>query len=183
MKVALDVDGIIAGFYPAICDYGDMPYAVTNAWSLGWIRPLFKEIADDYHFWANLPVMEKPENINFDFDLYLTHCPQIEARQEWLDKNKFPKKLLIAEGDKAQYMVDNNIDILIDDKPQTVQDVLDKEKIIIQYFSPYLSRELVESEKVKHKGHPNYYYATSLLRAGEIVNELKNVRAYNNVSN
>lgn len=171
LKIALDVDGIIANFYLAMCKKYNKPYQLLDTWNgAEWITDKFSFIANDYKFWGkDIFNLNPPESLNFDFDLYLTHCPMSQARAYWLGYNGFPKKDLVCTGEKIEYMIKNNIDILIDDKPDTIRKVLKAEKIAIQYFPEYMSQDFIDNCIIEFGDYDNYYTEMSLPRIGKLL--------------
>lgn len=138
MKVALDCDGVISNFYFDMCQKYDMPYTKVKTWNLKWIGEKFHEIEKYYDFWAEMSMLNNPNKISFDFDYYISAFPigMRKARQEWLDKNNYPKKPLIHAYDKLPVMKKLGVNVLIDDKPETCKQVQDAGLIAIRY-QPY----------------------------------------------
>lgn len=125
LKVALDVDGIIADFYKACCDFFNEPHGKLDSWSVSWIFHNEHIINAIPEFWENMPVMPQAENgIDFEFDVYLSAYPPAmhDARKAWLIKNGFPDKPLIHSDDKVSFCKATGFDVLIDDKPATIRE-------------------------------------------------------------
>lgn len=152
MKIALDVDGIFANFYLAMCQKYNMPYVTLHDWSVDWIDERFHLIQDDTEFWSNLPVFNPPEAITFDFECYMTHVPesQKQSRIDWLEKNGFPKKPVIVSGDKAETCVQMGIDVLVDDKPSTISECWRAGVVGIRYVPCYYHEPINSAHHVRH---------------------------------
>lgn len=140
---ALDVDDVIAGFYLAMCIRYKMPIIKRDIWDkveCKFIVDNFDEVSTEYEFWANLPVVFKPEDINFDFDYYIsTFPPEMEnARLEWLKKNGFPDKPLICSTNKLETCRELGVDVLIDDKKSTIDSLKGTEVIGVWYRPWYM---------------------------------------------
>lgn len=139
----LDVDDVIAGFYLAMCIKYNMPIKKRDIWcktDCKFIGDNFNEVQSDYKFWLNLPVINTPGVINFDFDYYVSAFPEemLKARQEWLHKNGFPDKPIICAHDKAEACISNNINVLIDDSKKNIDYVKDSGVIGIWYKPWYM---------------------------------------------
>lgn len=130
MKIALDVDDVLAAFTPHAHSYFKVPFeGRVNYWCektmderLGnsWFH---HDIALNHDFWHSLPVLTSPDKIDFDFDCYITALPDdlLELRLMWLRAHGFPERPVIISFDKLQTCIERGIDILIDDKPQTIE--------------------------------------------------------------
>lgn len=147
VKIGLDIDGLIAGFYeemhkrfPKDCPkyikhWFDPDSNVTKHW---------KEIEQDYNFWANLPVLTPPEQIPFEIDCYITAIPatMYEARWEWLIKNGYPNKPLFVAYDKLAICKSRKLDWFVDDKPTTVKELNEGGIKCIQYKPWYFTDDI-----------------------------------------
>ena len=125
IKVALDVDGVLANFYLAMCRRFNMKYETVDRWGVPWLEEHLLGVDDDFEFWGNLPNMNRPDSISFDFDCYITAVPEKfkDSRIEWLKKNGYPDKPVIIAFDKAHAMKENGVSILIDDKFENIEKV------------------------------------------------------------
>lgn len=120
-KVALDVDGVIANFYKALCLKYNKPY-VNSEWDVPWFPEYAKELRDDKVFWETLPILNAPEKLTFNFDLYLTAIPKSlkKSRGKWLKDNKYPDKPVIVSSNKLVKCIKEGITALVDDKITTL---------------------------------------------------------------
>lgn len=150
IKVALDVDGILANFYLTVCKVFKKPYETVKKFGIDWLQ--FNKISKDVIFWTNLEILNHPESINFDFDIYLTSIPEdmLIARKIWLNSNNYPKKEVIVSRKKATYCIQNNIDVLIDDKPETIEDCKNNKVLSIQYVPYYSEMPIMSKVYIKH---------------------------------
>lgn len=166
MKIALDCDGVLANFYLEICRKFNRPVETIDDWEVPWIAENFNSIIDDYDFWVNLPILTHPEEISFEFDYYITSLPEHlkPAREEWLKKNKFPDKPVVISFEKEKTMLELGVDIIIDDKYQTIKEVSDSGLIGIHYL-PYYFRQKQENHE---------HTIRNLHDVNEIVEKLKN---------
>ena len=139
MKVALDIDGVLADFYLGICRAAKMPYVMTK-YNVKWINEHFHKIENDAQFWRNLPVLSPPESIGFEFDLYLTSSPKImtSVRHEWLMHHGFPDKPVVHSKNKAKYCVENDVDLLIDDHFENVEGCVISGVSTLLFLPPYI---------------------------------------------
>jgi len=124
-KVALDVDGVLANFYLAMCQRFGMEYVTIDRWGVPWLEKHLPEVDGDFTFWDNLPNMNRPDAITFDFDYYITAIPgkYKESRIKWLKHHGYPDKSVIIAFDKATAMKENGVGILIDDKYDNIEKV------------------------------------------------------------
>lgn len=157
MKKALDVDGVLANFYFAFCTKFNKPVETIRQWERPWINDKFHEVANDHEFWANLPVLNKPEDINFEFDYYITSLPDNlkSAREEWLEKNGFPDKPVILSYDKSTTMKELGVDLLIDDKHQTIIEVHESGLTGIQFVPYYMQPDDLHHLNIKNLNDVN----------------------------
>jgi len=146
-KVILDVDGVLAGFYPAVCTLENRPNKPTKWLSLSWINNIWNtKIHNNKEFWDTLPVINPPEDIDFVIDSYITSIPpkMLPTRIAWLRRNGFPKAPVIETWGKSKLNYvkarGNNV-IMVDDKPSTCKELLDAEIPVLQFLPPYLIME------------------------------------------
>lgn len=100
-----------------------------------------KFLSHNNEFWENIEILHSSTEIDFEFDIYLTSIPSkmYNARKKWLEKNNYPDKPLVVTHDKLQACKDYNINIIIDDKPQTIIDCKKEGIKTIQFLPPYVS--------------------------------------------
>jgi hypothetical protein len=140
VKRALDVDGVLANFYLAMCRRFGQEYVVTDRWGVPWLNERLPEVDGDFDFWDNLPNMNRPDAITFDFDYYITAIPAKykDSRIAWLKHHGYPDKPVIIAFDKAKAMKSRDVKILIDDKYENVEKVHAAGMHAIHYVPDYL---------------------------------------------
>jgi 5'(3')-deoxyribonucleotidase len=142
MKVALDVDGVIADFYSSVCEkYGRVKNHL-HSWDIDWVNENIDEINRDFNLWCNLKVLNDPSKLTFEFDYYVTHIHPdlLEIRVNWLLSNGFPQLPVVVSGDKLTTCRNLGVKVLVDDKPSTLAQFKSADDVIgIQYHSPYAS--------------------------------------------
>lgn len=125
----LDVDDVIAGFYLAMCIRYNVPVIPRDIWdgkdTCKFIADNMPEVSRDYRFWANLPIINSPDMLTFDFDYYVSSFPSemAYARQEWLLKHGYPDKPLLCTTNKVQACNQYGINVLIDDSKSNIDKV------------------------------------------------------------
>lgn len=142
LKVALDVDAPVLDFYGTACErYNVDKNEIINEYNVPWLMEKLPELYNDYNFWNNLnPSSSEP--ITFEFDVYLTHLPKKfrNARKQNLESLFFPNKpIVLVENseDKLKWCKENDIDVMIDDKPSTVKQFLEDGTVEIIRYVPY----------------------------------------------
>lgn len=147
--IAIDVDDVIAGFYPAVCEYYNKPCDPMDIWSVddmnnkfgrGWFRPL----ENDTDFWENLPVNDVvPYNIPIDY--YISAFPKemFFARLRWLKKHSFQKAPLIQANDKLSACLELGVTTYVDDKPSTIRSFQGTGITTFHYIAKYSTVESV----------------------------------------
>lgn len=147
-KIALDVDGVLLDFYGHLMEHLDGEVELLDTWSNDYVNSVFKKVSNNINFWSTIPKLVSPKSITFDFDLYLTHIPplMLESRIFNLKHLGFPNKKVVACENKADYCLENGIDILIDDKDTTVKDCREKgiNGILVKpyYYSESYAKDL-----------------------------------------
>lgn len=155
-KIAIDIDDVLAQFYPAMCKRFNQPCKRINIWDAeveaNFVASNFHIIANNKRFWLSLEKQSRPEDITFDFDCYITASPPLmrQARLEWLKFQGFPSHLVVFADDKAKAMRQRGIDVLIDDKPSTLDSVKASGLIGIQYVPSYMSVEREDLNFIRH---------------------------------
>lgn len=152
-RVVLDCDGVILAWYPHICKWFNKPIEILDNWvGDAWLTDAWNEIKDNEEFWRTIPSLIPPSHINFDFDAWLTHVPpnMIEARAYNLKKLGFPTKPIFTNESKLQCMIENDFDILVDDKYATIKDINDSydhtRKMAFRFQPYYLD---IQGEHIK----------------------------------
>jgi hypothetical protein len=166
MRVALDVDDVIAGFYEAACRKCNVPFNDrVDHWEQPFISENWDDIASDTEFWRTLRVINK---VDFEFSCYLTSVPNhiIEHRQFWIENNDIPNKPLIVSYDKVEMADLHDLDVLIDDKPENIELWINSGRQAIQYIphnfempikSPHFTNDFSEIKHILDKLKKEYY--------------------------
>ncbi len=161
MKIAFDVDGVILNFYhKALPNKNNF----VQFWDCPELGKIWHQIKDDRDLWCNLESMLDFKKINFDFDIYLTAIDPnfIECRQLNLLKVGWPKKEVVASDRKIEYCIDNKIDILIDDKPSTIQQCIDNDIKCIQFYPSFAAWEKIPNAYIAYNEDDINYYINKI---------------------
>ncbi len=163
MKIAFDVDGVILDFYGKV--FPNFTGKVPD-WNCPNLRHIWHQIKDDVDIWCNLEKILNWENINFDFDLYLTAIDPkyIECRKYNLINMGWPEKLIVASDDKVNYCLNHDIDILIDDKPSTILEAKTKGLKFIQFYPYFADWEIID----------DIYVAKNEVELNNLISKIRN---------
>jgi hypothetical protein len=145
MRIALDVDDVIAAFTPHAFAWYGVTLRRTDYWSVpnmneilgeGW----FPKLAVQKEFWETIPALGLPEDIDFHVDYYISSFPKelYSVRLKWLRDKEFPDAPLVISNNKKDTCESLGITYLVDDKPQTIID-LEESPITtgIHFITPY----------------------------------------------
>lgn len=171
-KVALDVDGVICHWYKGICDKYNKPVKQLNDWNDPWIDKIYHEIANDKEFWLNLPVLNNI--VPFDYDCYITSIPEPMKciREQWIKNNNFKDVPVYTAEDKLPLAKKLNIDVLVDDKPSTIENFNKNSDIIGLLYMPYYYNDYCAS-------NPYLPQFRDLNEIGTVINTFKNIQKLN----
>lgn len=156
MRIGLDIDDVVAQFFPAMCRKVGRACERINIWDgeveAAFVRLNMRKVEGNSRFWLNLVPLSRPEDITFDFDYYVTSSPKamIQYRIEWLRMHGFPMRPVIYSSDKLKTMHDLNLDVLIDDNPSTLTMIKEGGKIPIQFIPSYMSVEREDLNLIRH---------------------------------
>ena len=144
LKVALDVDDVLAAFTPhAHTHYGKelikLNYWCSDTMEEHFGKDWFVPISQREEFWKTLPVLSDAKLIDFEFDYYISSFPieMYDARIEWLMVNGFPNKELIVSSDKLKTCIELGVNVLIDDKPSTIESLNGSGVLGIHFINEY----------------------------------------------
>lgn len=155
-RIALDIDDVLAQFYPAMCRRFGVPCTRINIWDgegeASMVARNFHIIENNKNFWLNLEKESRPEDITFRVDCYLTSSPPMmrKYREQWLRQFGFPEVPVISTFDKVSEMRRRDIVVLVDDKPATLMEVKANGLIPIQYVPSYMSDEREDLNPIRH---------------------------------
>ena len=145
MKIAIDIDDVLAAFTPYSHTFFGKELSKCDYWSVeemdkilgkGWFSD---KISKEVDFWKDIPILSNPETIDFEFEYYISSFPieRYDERVWWLIKNNFPSKYLIHSMDKLKVCKELEVEMLIDDKPETVRKFRENGLKALHFITPY----------------------------------------------
>lgn len=145
--VGYDLDGVLANWMLAVHIrfgkrlYGEKYPRYDFPEASQWIKEL--GYSDD--FWLDLPVLNAPEKLTVQPDIYITTRPApSEISHKWLIANGFPDKPVITVGedkDKSKAIRKYGVTHFIDDKIRSYHQATSVKGCIPVLYNPhYLSR-------------------------------------------
>lgn len=142
MKIALDVDGVLLNwFHHNFRIAGFEPPHLVPSWNMCMVPGIRKKIFKDEKYWSGIEPLSDPKDIDFPVHCYLTSIPEkfLKHRAYNLAIHGFPIAPVVCSHDKARYCHEHDIDVLVDDKPGTIQSfiALGMSKNIIQFYPHY----------------------------------------------
>ena len=164
MKIAIDVDDVLGLFTPHAHDFHDITMEKCDYWCVQTMRERLGEgwfidhIAKDKEFWTTLPVLNGPEKLDFEFECYMSSFPEemYDQRQQWLKQHGYPDKPLIQTHDKVKSCLELGIDLLIDDKAETIKKVREA-GILGLHYMPYYAGFASEGDFITDLNQVNEY--------------------------
>jgi len=175
LLTVLDCDGIVINFWKAFCLAAGHKYILNCAsWDYYTQTPWFKQtwtaIKDDKDFWSTLPILNLPEDINFNVHSFMTSIPpkmESARKHNLYNVHKFPRIPIIVTYNKLKKLTEMNADLLIDNKHETVQEINEAYERgetkcrALKYCPYYLDEE------------PTIWDLHDLTKVGEKLKELK----------
>ena len=143
-KIGLDVDGVLANWYLGMCIKYNMPYELIDTWNVPWLLEKYHKVKGDEKFWESLPILSEPQAIIFEVAAYVTSIEEwlLDARTHWLAINGFVEAPIIVSHDKKVHCTDHGINVLVDDKLETLIDIKENAPNILPIkFTPSYMRE------------------------------------------
>ncbi len=131
LRIGLDIDGVICDFIGGIerklypID-GDFVPLIPTHWNDPLVVHMLEEVRGDKEFWLGLRPLLPSTHLPIQPVVYITQrSVDKEITQEWLDKNGFPHANLVSltGGSKLQACIDNKVDIFVDDKYETYEEL------------------------------------------------------------
>lgn len=125
--IACDVDDCLAAFTPHAHKFYEKEmekchYWCTHTMDAKFGKDWFNKIAPVEEFWKTLPRLSDPKDIDFEISYYISAFPQemYQLRVDWLKEHGFPDAPLVVSMNKVETCKELGVDVLIDDKPQTI---------------------------------------------------------------
>lgn len=150
LKIGLDVDDVICAFTPCVFNWlgKEMPEKL-DYWSVEVMdkylgKNWFTEIIQhEEEFWKGLHILSSPTNINFEISCYMSAFPtkMFHTRYQWLIDHGFPEAPLILTQNKLKVCKQLGMNILIDDKADTIKQLQDTEVRGIHFINEYADFE------------------------------------------
>lgn len=158
MKIALDIDDVLAGYSKGVHESFNDVIEPHNHWSpdestgklilkkddgvvIGYKQEYLDKCEHNPDFWYHLEPISLPIDVPRSTVCYITSSPKnmVEVRINWLAKHGFPKLPVIHSKDKAKTMMDLGVDLLVDDKLETVHQVRRTNILDAVHFRPWYS--------------------------------------------
>lgn len=149
-KIALDVDDVLCKFTEHAHSYHGIKLKKCNYWCVdtmdvilgkGW----FKALASEWTFWETLQPLSDPADIDFEVFCYISSFPEdmYHLRVNWLKQHGFPEAPLYIASNKLEKCLELGVDILVDDKPATIETLQKSPVKGIHFITPYAGFEPV----------------------------------------
>lgn len=155
MRLALDIDDVLAGFVMGVHDAFGKRLSPHNQWNprgdtgkllldfdrgMSYRQQYLDKCEHNKDFWYGLEAIALPVDVPEFAVAYITASPKnmVDVRIEWLKKHGFPTLPVIHSKDKEFTMKRLHIDWLVDDKLETVQQVR-KHGLRATHFKPWYS--------------------------------------------
>lgn len=140
---SFDVDGIALDFIKHAFEWDGRVMPKQTIWGDPLIWELYYKVENVPEFWETIPALIQPEDINVEFDYYLTSIPDhlVEARRKNLLNLGFPDKPIIASYNKLESCQEYGITHHVDDKMSTVLELNAGGVLCIKYVPYYLKVE------------------------------------------
>ena len=170
MRIALDIDDVLAGFASGVHEVFGKKIIPHNHWDgddltghillkvnshgdvIGYTQEYLDKCEHNEGFWYGLEPISLPADIPKGTVCYITSSPKnmVETRIKWLAKHGFPTLPVIHSKDKALTMKRLGVGLLVDDKLSTVLAVR-KAGLSATHFQPWYST-LKEDISIQHLG-------------------------------
>lgn len=158
-KVALDIDDVLAGYVMGVHEVFDSELIPHDHWQIdgptgmfllkldqenkvvGYTQKYLDKCEHNKDFWYGLEPIMLPCNVPKETVCYITSSPKnmVDVRMEWLKKHGYPRLPVIHSKNKSLTMERLKVDLLIDDKMSTVQEVRTHKKLNAIHFKPWYS--------------------------------------------
>lgn len=168
MRIALDIDDVLAGFATGVHEVFNSKITPHDHWSadeqtgilmlkrnvrdevIGYTQEYLDKCENNEDFWYGLEPISLPVDVPEGTVCYITSSPKnmVETRLAWLAKHGFPNLPVIHSKDKGLTMHRLRINLLVDDKLKTIQEVR-KVGLLGAHFKPWYCN-LQEDDSIEH---------------------------------
>lgn len=170
MKVALDIDDVIAGYVIGVHRTFKKELVPHDHWKkdgntgklllrqdvegFEYLQEYLDECEHNKDFWYNLPIITLPSYIDWTVNCYITSSPEnmLGVREAWLKRHGFQKAPVVHCKQKHVTMERLGIDLLIDDRLSTVEKVREhglKALHFQPWYSTHFEKDSVKSLELK----------------------------------
>jgi hypothetical protein len=155
ITIAYDVDGVCLDFTKQLFLFYNKEYpgieSITD-WDLSKFLPSlnFRHFNGNKEFWLTMQRFDKSLRIIKPVCYLTARSSNPDWTHNCLIANGFPDVPVYNSKDKLKFMEENNIDILVDDKPGTFHIINDSDtgKRCILYDAPY-NRHIQTTQRIK----------------------------------
>ena len=120
MRIALDIDGVLANTHDHFLRWFNLPlYPAKDFNDTRFSDERFELISGNMEFWLNVPAYFNGKDLKFDIVGYVTaRSVPDEITKKWLLKNGFPNKKLVSLGshNKVDALKEMTVDLFVEDK-------------------------------------------------------------------
>lgn len=145
--VACDVDGPILDFYSRFIELNGLDYKMLDSWELDMNWDV---VSTDIRYWSNLSPVITADDVPFEIDYFITSCPVWYKTSRYIDLLSagfdIPIDRMIISNNKLKDCKKLGIDIMIDDKPDTVKILNDNGIKCYQLYPPYANWEVISND-------------------------------------
>ena len=165
MRIALDIDDVLARFMQAYCDKFETDKYPKRLESKIITKNVHRKLMYDKGFWLSLEVKHRP---NFVPELYCTkRVNPKEYTKKWLEINGFPKRpvyqMIYQKGNKAT-MIKGRCDVLIDDSVSNV----------LKAMASGLPAILMDDDYNQHSDYPYRIHSLDIAEITSVYEDLIN---------
>jgi len=147
-KTVYDIDGVILDWYPQALNLLNLKLEKVDSWDCPKITVNWSKIKANPSFWHSIKALQPYQGQKFD--AFLTAIPENykEIRRMNLVEVEWPDKPLFVSDDKANWMIENGYDTIVDDKPSTIRECIHKGLNAIQFYPYYANWEKVDGARI-----------------------------------
>ena len=152
LKVALDIDDVLARFFTSFCRVLGTEEVKCDIWNpeeIGWDYQAYEGIKNDVTFWDSIKPLSSPDSITFEVAAYITAAPKESKRHVWLERHGFPVAPVYYTHNKIEMMRNLGIKVIVDDRPDFIDAVNMQEDLIGLQFKPgYMSADSRDKNRI-----------------------------------